>query len=204
MQMMWAADFDESWAFDLEENCLEALDLHLPSDSTNYIKEAIADSDDDSIKSGSQSSHNENDNTKAASLQPHHGNTDHPVSDVKLKLQASHAFCGLARNIWSRNGRVQTRTISSLARKGNDELATFCVAAILVLNRQKIIRETRSFDDMIKAGALIFCFFQAINDLLNLFILCILFLPVMLRLSSFILYSFKSLYANCPELLPFT
>ncbi|KAK2425109.1 Ypt/Rab-GAP domain of gyp1p superfamily protein [Trifolium repens] len=149
-EMMWAADFDESWAFDLEENCLEALDLHLPSDSANYIKEAIADSDDDSIKSGSQSSHNENDNTKAASLQPHHGNTDHPVSDVKLKLQASHAFCGLARNIWSRNGRVQTRTISSLARKGNDELATFCVAAILVLNRQKIIRETRSFDDMIK------------------------------------------------------
>lgn len=148
-EMMWAADFDESWAYELEENCLEALDLHLPRDSSNYIKEAVADSDDDSIKSDSQSNHNENDNTKA-SPQPHHVNTDHPACDVKLKLQTSNTFCGLARNIWSRNGRVQTRTISSLARKGNDELATFCVAAILVLNRQKIIRETSSFDDMIK------------------------------------------------------
>ncbi|XP_058780276.1 uncharacterized protein LOC131653942 [Vicia villosa] len=148
-EMMWAADFDESWTYDLEENCLEALDLHLPKDSSSHIKEAIADSDDDSIKSGSQSNHNENDSTKT-SPQPHHGNTDHPVSDVKFKLQASNTFCGLARNIWPRNGRVQTRIISSLARKGNDELATFCVAAILVLNRQKIIRETHSFDDMIK------------------------------------------------------
>ncbi|KAI5413656.1 hypothetical protein KIW84_057998 [Lathyrus oleraceus] len=148
-EMMWAADFDESWTYDLEENCLEALDLHLPRDSSSYIKEALADSDDDSIKSGSQSNHNENDSTKT-SPQPHHGNTDHPVSDVKLKLHASNTFCGLARNIWPRNDRVQTRIISSLARKGNDELATFCVAAILVLNRQKIIRETHAFDDMIK------------------------------------------------------
>ncbi|KAL5082653.1 hypothetical protein RYX36_011074 [Vicia faba] len=160
-EMMWAADFDESWTYDLEENCPEALDLHLPRDSSSYRKEAISDSDD-SIKSGSQSNHNENDSTKT-SPQLHHGNTDHPVSDVKLKLQ-SNTFCGLARNIWPRNDRVRTRIISSFARKGNDELATFCVAAILVLNRQKIIRETHSFDDMIKAGALIFCFYPAIND----------------------------------------
>ncbi|CAI8592187.1 unnamed protein product [Vicia faba] len=146
-EMMWAADFDESWTYDLEENCPEALDLHLPRDSSSYRKEAISDSDD-SIKSGSQSNHNENDSTKT-SPQLHHGNTDHPVSDVKLKLQ-SNTFCGLARNIWPRNDRVRTRIISSFARKGNDELATFCVAAILVLNRQKIIRETHSFDDMIK------------------------------------------------------
>ncbi|XP_073223053.1 uncharacterized protein [Cicer arietinum] len=148
-EMMWAADFDESWAYDLEESCLEALDVHVPRDSSNYIREEIADSDDGSFKSGSQSSHNENDNTKA-SLQSHHVDTDHHVCDVKLKLQKPHIFCGLARNFWPRNDRVQTRTISSLARKGNDELATFCVAAILVLNRQKIIRETHSFDDMIK------------------------------------------------------
>lgn len=151
MQMMWAADFDESLAYDLEENGLEALDLHLPRDSSNDIREEIADSDDGSMRSGSQSNHNENDTTKA-SLQSNHGNTDHPIYDVRLKLLSYHAFCGLARNIWPRNGHVHTRTISSLTRKGNDELAIFCVAAILVLNRQKIIRETHSFDDMIKAG----------------------------------------------------
>lgn len=160
--MMWAADFDESLAYDLEENCLEALDLHLPRESNNDVREEIADSDDGSMKSDSQSNHNENDNTKA-SLQSSHGNIDHPVCDAKLKLLSSHTFCGLARNIWPRNGRVQMSTISSLTRKGNDELAIFCVAAILVLNRQKIIREAHSFEDMIKVGALIFCFYSAIN-----------------------------------------
>ncbi|KAJ1424495.1 Ribonuclease H domain [Sesbania bispinosa] len=146
-EMMWAADFDESLAYDLEENCLEALDVHLPRDSSNNMREEIADSDDGSIKS--QSNHNENDNRKA-NLQSNHGNTDHSVCDTKLKLLSSHTFCGLARNIWSKNDQVQMSTITSLTRKGNDELAIFCVAAILVLNRQKIIRETHSFDDMIK------------------------------------------------------
>ncbi|RDY03809.1 TBC1 domain family member 15, partial [Mucuna pruriens] len=147
-EMMWAADFDESLAYDLEENCLEALELHLPRDSSNDMKEEIADTDDGSVKSGSQSNLNENDNTKASS-QSKHERADHPVYDIKLKSLSSHAFCGLVRNIWPRN-RVQMRSISS-TRKGNNELAIFCVAAILVLNRQKIIRETHSFDDMIKA-----------------------------------------------------
>ncbi|KAK7402243.1 hypothetical protein VNO78_14351 [Psophocarpus tetragonolobus] len=147
-EMMWAADFDESLANDLEENCLEALELHLPRDSSNDMREEIADSDDGSVKSGSQSNHNENDYT-TTSPQPDHERADHPVYDIKLKSLSSHTFCGLARNIWSRNRRVQLRSISS-TRKGNNELAIFCVAAILVLNRQKIIRQTHSFDDMIK------------------------------------------------------
>ena len=156
MQMMWAADFDDSLAHDLKEKCLEALDIHLPRGSIHDMSEEIADTGDGSVKSGSQSNHNENDSTEG-SLHSNCGNTDHPVCDVKLKPLSSHTFCGLARNIWPRNDRVQMGTISSLTRRGNDELSIFCVAAILVLNRQKIIRETHSFDDMIKAGALIFC-----------------------------------------------
>ncbi|KAK7325086.1 hypothetical protein VNO77_29157 [Canavalia gladiata] len=148
-EMMWAADFDESLAYNLEENCLEALEVHLPRNSSNDMREEIAEIDEGSMKSGSQSNHNENDNTKA-SLQSNHGNSDHSVFDIKLKSFSSHSFCGLARNIWPRNHRVRMGSISSLTRKGNDELAIFCVAAIIVLNSQKIIRDTHSFDDMIK------------------------------------------------------
>lgn len=178
--MMWAADFDESMAYDLEENCLEALELHLPRDSSNGMREEIADSDGGSVKNGSQSNHNENDNTKA-SPQSNHERADHSVYDSKLKSLSSHTFCGLARNIWPRSHQVQTSSIS-LKRKGNNELAIFCVAAILVLNRQKIIRETHSFDDMIKAGALIFFFTQhliaamkVIISILHCFIFFIMF-----------------------------
>lgn len=178
--MMWAADFDESMAYDLEENCLEALELHLPRDSSNGMREEIADSDGGSVKSGSRSNHNENDNTKA-SPQSNHERADHSVYASKLKSLSSHTFCGLARNIWPRSHQVQTSSIS-LKRKGNNELAIFCVAAILVLNRQKIIRETHSFDDMIKAGALIFFFTQhliaamkVIISILHCFIFFIMF-----------------------------
>ncbi|KAK9137670.1 hypothetical protein Sjap_008264 [Stephania japonica] len=42
--------------------------------------------------------------------------------------------------------------ISSVVSSWNadDELSTFCVGAILILNRQKIIKETNSIDDLIK------------------------------------------------------
>ncbi|KAE9600412.1 putative Rab-GTPase-TBC domain-containing protein [Lupinus albus] len=148
-EMMWASDFDESLAYDLEDKCLEALALHLSIDSSNDMREEIATTDEGSVKSSSQSNHKENDSTKA-SLQSNHANTNHSVYDVKFKSLSSHAFCGLARNIFQKIDRVQMRTISSLTSKGNDELSIFCVAAILVLNRQKIIQETKSFDDMIK------------------------------------------------------
>ncbi|KAF1859396.1 hypothetical protein Lal_00009980, partial [Lupinus albus] len=150
-EMMWASDFDESLASDLEEKCLDALALDLRRGSSNDMREEIVDTDDGNVKSGSQSNHNKNDGTKA-SLQSNLANTNHSACDVKLKSLSSHAFCGWARNIWPKNDRVQIRTISSLTRKGKDELSIFCVAAILVLNRQKIIQETNSFDDMIKAA----------------------------------------------------
>lgn len=154
---MWAADFDESLAYDLQDNCLEALELHVPRDSSNDMREEIVDTDDGSVTSDSQSNHNENDNIKA-SPQSNHERANHSVYSIKLKSLSSHTFCGLARNIWPRNDRVRMSSISSM-RKGNNELSIFCVTAILVLNRQKIIQETHSFDDIIKAGAFIFCFY---------------------------------------------
>jgi len=44
--------------------------------------------------------------------------------------------------------------VISSTKNGDDELPVFCVAVILIMNRQKIIKETRSIDDMIKAGVL--------------------------------------------------
>ncbi|KAI4324335.1 hypothetical protein L6164_023882 [Bauhinia variegata] len=148
-EMMWAADFDESFVYDLEEKCLEPLVVNLPRDLGGEMGEENADTDDASVKSGSHSNHNENESTNAG-LQLNREVIDHSTTDVKLKSMSSHSFCGLTRNFWSRNGRLQISTVASLTKKGSHVLPIFCVAAILVLNRQKIIRETHSFDDTIK------------------------------------------------------
>ncbi|KAL5543210.1 hypothetical protein UlMin_010920 [Ulmus minor] len=135
-EMMWAADFDESLASDLEENCLATLVVPLPRGFEGEIH-------DESIANGSSI-------TKGG-LQSSHGNADCSVSDKNgMKSASTHHFCGFTRNIWSRNDPVQISGAVSSTRKGDDELSVFCVAAILIINRQKIIRETRSIDDMIK------------------------------------------------------
>ncbi|KAJ7980668.1 Ypt/Rab-GAP domain of gyp1p superfamily protein, putative isoform 1 [Quillaja saponaria] len=153
-EMMWAADFDESLAQKLEDSCPEPLVIQLPKDSDSEILEESADTDDGNVKSGLGSNHNEN-GSKKGGLQLNHGNIDHCMSDnLKLKSLSSHPFCGLTRNFWSKNDPVQICTVITSARNGDDELPVFCVAAILIINRHKIIKETRSFDDMIKAGAL--------------------------------------------------
>ncbi|KAJ4846695.1 hypothetical protein Tsubulata_027180 [Turnera subulata] len=140
-EMMWAADFDETMTSDLEENCLEALVLHLPKDSDGDIKE-------ESIENGNGSS-------KDVSHVKHE-TTDLSLSDDAGMNSASvYPFCGLARNFWSRSNHMQISSIMSSTKNGDDELPVFCVAAILIMNRHKIIRETRSIDDMIKARALL-------------------------------------------------
>lgn len=133
--MMWAADFDESVTCNLEEICLEALIVQLPRDSGSEIGEENSENGNDGVKDGLQLKHSlsENDGIKSASAYP---------------------FCGLTRNFWSRNDRLQICNVVSSTRKGDDDLPVFCVAAILIMNRQKIIRETRSIDDMIKASPL--------------------------------------------------
>lgn len=141
-QMMWAADFNESLAYDLEENCLEALMVQLPSDSGAGMRDESADSGSGEIKGG---------------LQQIHGNLDRSISDnVGMKSASSHHFCGLTRSFWSRNDQMQNCAAVSSTKKGVDELPVFCVAAVLIMNRHKIIRETHSIDDMIKARALCF------------------------------------------------
>ncbi|KAK9725143.1 hypothetical protein RND81_05G125000 [Saponaria officinalis] len=136
-EMMWAADFDESLAWNLEESCLEPLALQLPNDSNSDTGEERKETDEGSSKSGSQAKHE---------------NIEHSVSDeaVMKALASNHSFCGLTKSLWSRNDRMHARTEFTVTRNKEDELPVFCVAAILILNRHKIIKETRSLDDLIK------------------------------------------------------
>lgn len=136
---MWAADFDESKAYSLEGSCLEALTLQLPRGSEVEISEGHMD--------------NGHSNTKEI-LQSNNENLERSSCDnAGMKSPSAHAFCGLTRNLCSRNDHIKKCTVISSTKQGDDELPVFCVAAILITNRQKIIRETRSIDDLIKVGA---------------------------------------------------
>lgn len=133
--MMWAADFDEALASTLEENCLEALVVQLPRECEVDMRE---------------------ESTEHGGLQPKNGNVEGSMSDNDgMKSASGHPFCGLARTLWSRNDHSQNCSVVTSTGNGNDELPVFCVAAILIMNRQKIIKQTRSIDDMIKAGVLL-------------------------------------------------
>ncbi|XP_050255598.1 uncharacterized protein LOC126701507 isoform X1 [Quercus robur] len=134
-EMIWAADFDESLSYDLEEHCLEALVVQLPRDSGVEVREESTGNGHGIVK-GSQSNH---------------GIVDRFMLDnTALKSVSSHPFCGLTRNFWSKSDHMQICTLVSSTRNGDNVLPVFCVAAILIRNRQKIIRETHSFDDIIK------------------------------------------------------
>lgn len=135
-EMMWAADFDESLACHLDENCPELLTIQIH-------RESDAETVDETIE------HDNNDSKGGLHLK--HGNVERSISDNNgMKSASMHPFCGLTKNFWSKNDQFQICTIISSTRNGDDELPVFCVAAILILNRQKIIRETRSIDDLIK------------------------------------------------------
>ncbi|XVE81009.1 hypothetical protein DITRI_Ditri15bG0028100 [Diplodiscus trichospermus] len=129
-EMMWAADFEESFTCNLEEICLEALVVQLPRDSGAEIREENPEKGNDGVKDGLQLKHSFSENKG-------------------IKVASTYHFCGLTQNFWSRNDRLQICCVVSSARKGDDDFPVFCVAAILIMNRQKIIRETCSIDDMI-------------------------------------------------------
>ncbi|KAJ8774760.1 hypothetical protein K2173_017206 [Erythroxylum novogranatense] len=135
-EMMWAIDFDESTAGDLEENCLEALTVHVPTDSGGEMKEEFVEIGNSTVK---DDSHTKNGHVESST-------SDH----LGMKTESSHHFCGLTRNFWLKSGRIQISNVVSSTKNGDDELPVFCVAAILIINRHKIIRETHSIDDMIK------------------------------------------------------
>ncbi|TQE00390.1 hypothetical protein C1H46_013990 [Malus baccata] len=136
---MWAADFQESLAYNLEDNCLEALVVKLTRDSEAELRIETTESGGDT-KSGS---HSNNMNLECS------------VSDTGMKSGSAYHFCGLTRSFWSRNDRMHICTAVSSTRNGDDELPAFCVLPILIINRQKINRKTRSFDDMIRVGGAI-------------------------------------------------
>ncbi|KAJ9701634.1 hypothetical protein PVL29_006836 [Vitis rotundifolia] len=134
-EMMWAADFGESVASNVG-SCLAPLVVQLPWDSG-------AESKRESMENG-------NGHSKGG-LQSKHGNTEHSDADeVAIRSVSAYPLCGLTKNFWSKNDNMQICAVVSSTRNANDELPVFCVAAILIMNRHKIIRETRSVDDLIK------------------------------------------------------
>ncbi|KAJ6841455.1 small G protein signaling modulator 1-like isoform X3 [Iris pallida] len=135
-EMMWAADFDEAVAQQLEENCLEPLVLQLQQSPDAEIK---AENRGNGIYRG-----------KLKSPNPQHTNGE-PSSPYGDRIISSHPFCGLTKaNFWARHEEMQVCTTATSERNGDDELPVFCVAAILLINRQKIMRQTHSIEDVIK------------------------------------------------------
>jgi len=146
--MMWAADFDEAMAHQLEENCLDPLVLQLRKNSSAEIREEKS----------------ENGKRKYKNPKREHSNNDScsPYGNG-LRSISNHPFCGLTKaNFWARNDQLQGCITAASTRSGDDELHVFCVAAILIINRQKIMRQTRSIDDVIKASSV--SFFSFIPD----------------------------------------
>lgn len=141
MQMMWAADYDEALASTLEEKCLEQLVVQLSRESGEVIREGSTDNSGGDLKGG---------------LQPKNGNIEGSISgNDGIKSASAYPFCGLTRTFWSRNDHTHNCTVVSSTGNVNEELPVFCVAAILIMNRHKVMKETRSIDDMIKAGVLL-------------------------------------------------
>ncbi|KAF3580980.1 hypothetical protein DY000_02035914 [Brassica cretica] len=164
-EMMWAADYDESVAETLENDCLEPLVIQLPSKSKAEVNEETIY---DSIKRESPATSKSGPISKSSGLLSMSGllpksgplpKTTGPLSEESGMKSASSSsssayhFCGLTRSLWSRNDRTTTThapCVVSSIRKGDDALPVFCVAAILIMNRHKIMKETRSIDDMIQ------------------------------------------------------
>ncbi|KAJ0258453.1 Ypt/Rab-GAP domain of gyp1p superfamily protein [Hirschfeldia incana] len=162
-EMMWAADYDESVAEALENDCLEPLVIQLPRKSEAEVvnEEAICDSikkETAISKSGPISK--SSGLLSMSGLLPKSGplpKTTGPLyeeSGMKSSSSSHSAyhFCGLTRSLWSRNDRTTSHLpcVVSSIKRGDDALPVFCVAAILIMNRHKIIKETRSIDDMIQ------------------------------------------------------
>ncbi|XP_068665092.1 rab GTPase-activating protein 22-like [Aristolochia californica] len=135
-EMMWAADFNETAAQELEANCLESLVVELPRDSV--VAGQMVESVDDGRRS-----------MKGAQCE--NGSTQNSECDNDItKSASSYPFCGLtSASFWARS-RLSYYASASSTKNSDDELTVFCVAAILILNRQRILRATHSLDDLIK------------------------------------------------------
>ncbi|CAN6830793.1 unnamed protein product [Brassica oleracea] len=163
-EMMWAADYDESVTEALGNDCLEPLVIQLPRKTEAEVNEEAINGD--SIKrepaiSKSGPISKSSGLLSMSGLLPKSGplpKTTGPLYEESgMKSSSSsysaYHFCGLTRSLWSRNDRTTTTHVPcvvSSIKRGDDALPVFCVAAILIMNRHKIIKETRSIDDMIQ------------------------------------------------------
>lgn len=135
-EMIWAADFDVSLAYLLDENCPDILAIQLH-------KEPEVESEEETISSQS--------GALKGAFPSKHGSVERSISDnTGMRSTSARPFCGLTKTFWSKIDRLQLYKTVTSKRNGDDELPVYCVAAILVMNRQKIIRETHSIDDLIK------------------------------------------------------
>ncbi|XBI62230.1 hypothetical protein VPH35_042886 [Triticum aestivum] len=137
-EMMWAADFDEDAIRNLEANCLEPLLLDVKNDFSCEVKE--------------ESRVNKYTRRKSKSRRSHRRNGEIRVScNPGVKSSTRNPLCGLSgATIWARHQHMPHLSTNVLTKNGDDELPIFCVAAILIINRHKIIRDTHSIDDAIK------------------------------------------------------
>ncbi|XP_062206982.1 uncharacterized protein LOC133908816 isoform X2 [Phragmites australis] len=137
-EMMWAADFDEDAIRRLKVNCLEPLLVDLKNDLSCEVKEVHQVNSCTRRKSKFRKFHRRNGEICGAC---------HPGA----KSSTRNHLCGLSgATIWARHQQMPHLSANVLARSGDDELPIFCVAAILIINRHKIIRGTCSIDDAIK------------------------------------------------------
>ncbi|WVZ71833.1 hypothetical protein U9M48_020368 [Paspalum notatum var. saurae] len=137
-EMMWAADFDEEAIRRLEENCLDTLLVDLRNDLSCEVKEVHRINSSTRRKSKTRKSNRRNAEMCGAC---------HPG----VKSSTRNHLCGLSgATIWARPQQMPHLSANMPANGGDNELPIFCVAAILIINRQKIIRGTRSIDDAIK------------------------------------------------------
>ncbi|XP_024534015.1 small G protein signaling modulator 2 isoform X1 [Selaginella moellendorffii] len=135
-EMMWAADFDNGISWALEYHCPELLIVKDPTPVDETLPE---------------------DDSKAMSplytFQDQSLDTSPLEDNDRVGYLSRSPLCGLrAGNFWPRHSRHKIRTVSSLLGKtGDDELSVFVVAAILVLNRTRFMKDVHSMDDAIKA-----------------------------------------------------
>ncbi|KAL2631581.1 hypothetical protein R1flu_016267 [Riccia fluitans] len=144
-EMMWAADFNQAIVWALEYSCLDALVLNMPSPFTcTPEREADNSGCDDAANVSQYGTSPRQDYASAGSASPN-------ASSFGGNFLARSPFCGLRPgNLLSKNRQRMPTVRNLIGRNGDEELAVFCVAAILVHNRNKLLKEVQSMDDAIK------------------------------------------------------
>ncbi|XP_024542175.1 small G protein signaling modulator 2 [Selaginella moellendorffii] len=135
-EMMWAADFDHAMLWSFESEPLEPLQIKPPSRS---LLERIQEDDCMDYYW-----------TKISPFTSPLPASEDPLSQSsKITYESKSPLCGLVTS-WPNFGRHRIRSGMSFGRNGDSEISVFVVAAIVVINREKFLKEARSMDDVIK------------------------------------------------------